>query len=90
LVILWLTVTALVLVIAGAWIAAVIFVYMDASRRSISSLRMWVFGTLVFGPVGLIAYLVDRPKSKRVICHFCKRTILESDAVCPYCGRTLH
>jgi len=69
------------------WIAAVIYVFVDASNRKVEHPFLWAFGTFWTGPVGLIAYLLDRPKAEQRKCSFCGHTILRSDAHCPYCGR---
>ena len=72
---------------AALWMAAVIYVFVDASNRRAAHPFLWAFGTFWTGPVGFIAYLIDRPKAEQRTCSFCGHTILRSDAHCPYCGR---
>ncbi|MHC4481079.1 MAG: zinc ribbon domain-containing protein [Planctomycetota bacterium] len=83
-----LVVATLVLAAVGLWAACVVFVYIDASYRNLPHPLLWAFGTLWFGPLGLLAYLVDRPKAPQVNCPRCGHLILESDVRCPYCDRT--
>ena len=78
---------ALLLVVGGLWLAAAVYVLSDAQKRQLPNAWLWGLGTLVSGPVGLIAYLVDRPPSRRTPCSFCGEMILETDVRCPYCSR---
>lgn len=77
----------LVLLGIGLWLAAVVFVFIDATQRNASSPLLWALGVLCTGPFGLVAYLIDRPKARQVACRFCGHTILQTDVSCPYCGR---
>jgi hypothetical protein len=71
----------------GLWVGAAAYVWSDASARRIPSAPWWALGTLLAGPMALIAYLIDRPKSAVTKCTFCTRPILAADRTCPYCGR---
>ena len=71
------------------WFLMAGYVYRDARKRNMSSPELWAFGTLLLGPVALIAFLVDRPRSKKIDCPYCGSHILDIDAVCPFCDRTL-
>ena len=82
-------IAALVALAIGLWIAAVIYVFVDASKRKAPHPLLWAFGALCTGPVGFIAYLLDRPKGRQRACTFCAHTVLETDVHCPYCGRQL-
>jgi len=75
------------LVLAAIWVLAAVYVLRDARRRNVSHAGLWALGTLLVGPVGLVAYLVDRPRSRRIACAFCGEMILDTDRACPYCGR---
>ncbi len=72
---------------AGLWLAGVAYIYFDARRRNVGHPELWALGALFAGPLAFVAYLVDRPKGVLSKCWFCTRTVLESDAICPYCGR---
>jgi hypothetical protein len=74
-------------VVAGVWIAAVVYVFVDATSRRMRSAIWWAMGVLLLGPFAFIAYLIDRPRAAQTPCPFCKQTILATDAQCPYCGR---
>ncbi|MFO8008434.1 MAG: hypothetical protein R6V05_11945 [Candidatus Brocadiia bacterium] len=79
-------VAALALLALGLWMACPAYVYVDAVRRRVVHPVLWAFGAFWFGPLGLIAYLVDRPPSVRVKCRNCRQSILITDRECPYCG----
>ncbi len=74
-------------IIATAWVVAAVYVFRDASERNMVNPAMWGFGVLMTGPLGLIAYLIDRPDVRRIECGFCGRPILATDRNCPFCGR---
>jgi len=76
-------------VLAGAalWVAAAMYVFVDAQKRNVPHATLWAVGTFLVGPVGLIAYLVDRPRARKAPCGFCGEMILETDERCPFCGR---
>ena len=83
-----LTLTVLLgIIIMAAWIVMVVYVFNDASQRNVGSPALWALGVLVTGPLGLIAWFIDRPNVKRVECDFCGRPILATDYNCPFCGR---
>jgi hypothetical protein len=75
------------LLVGALWLVCVIYIYLDATRRNVSGAAYWAVGALFSGPLALVAYLIDRPAGALTECRFCTRQILESDAVCPYCGR---
>ena len=79
---------ALFLLAAAAWVGAAIFVFVDASNRRMRNAHWWAVGTFISGPLGLVAYLLDRPESARKVCPFCKNEIETKDGVCPFCGRS--
>jgi len=72
---------------SGLWIGAVVYVYVDATRRNVACPALWAVGTFFTGPLALVAYLVDRPRGRLIRCGFCKETIQSVDRRCPYCGR---
>ena len=67
-------------------VAGLVWVVKDAQARG-SSAGAWVVILLVFGPIGLLAYLVARPKGKLVPCPECGRQKPIVDAICPHCGK---
>lgn len=77
------------LFVALPWFLMVGYVYNDAQKRNMPSPELWALGTFALGPIALIAYLIDRPTSKRIDCPYCGSHILDTDAVCPFCNRRL-
>lgn len=67
-------------------IAILIWVIRDAQARG-SSAGAWVIIVLLFGVLGLLAYLVARPKGKLVPCPECGKQKPITDTICPHCGK---
>ena len=67
-------------------IALIVWVINDAQARGASA-GAWIVIVLLFGFLGLLAYLVARPKGKLVPCPECGKKKPIADAICPHCGR---
>ena len=66
-------------------IAILVWVVQDANNRG-SSAGAWLIIVLIFGVLGLLAYLVARPQGKLRECPHCGRKKPIRDQVCPHCG----
>jgi uncharacterized membrane protein len=71
------------------WVGGAIWVLADASQRNARQPVWWAVGVLLCGPIALIAYLIDRPKGRRVTCTFCGQDGLDTDRRCPFCDHEL-
>ena len=78
------------LVGAAVWLLGPLYVLTDASRRAMSRPRLWAVGCLLTGPLGLVAYLFDRPRSGLIQCPTCGHNVEATDIRCVYCGRSIH
>jgi len=67
-------------------IALLVWVIKDAQARGASA-GAWIVIVLLFGILGLLAYLVARPKGKLVPCPECGKQKPITDAICPHCGK---
>ena len=67
-------------------IACLVWVVRDAQARGASA-GAWIIIVLLFGVLGLLAYLVARPRGKLVECPECGRKKPIGDGICPHCGR---
>jgi hypothetical protein len=56
----------------------------DARNRG-ANVILWFLIILIFGPVGLIAWLLTRPKGDLVTCAACGKRKLQ-DQLCPHCA----
>jgi hypothetical protein len=66
-------------------IAILVWVVRDAQSRGASA-GAWLVIVLLFGVLGLLAYLVARPQGKLVPCPECGKRKPIADAICPHCG----
>jgi len=66
-------------------ILILVWVVQDANNRGTSA-GAWLIIVLIFGILGLLAYLVARPQGKLVPCPNCGRSKPIRDQVCPHCG----
>jgi uncharacterized protein YhhL (DUF1145 family) len=67
-------------------IALLVWVVKDAQNRGTSA-GAWLVIVLLFGVLGLLAYLIARPKGKLVSCPECGKQKPITDAICPHCGK---
>ena len=74
------------LVALGICIALAIWVYRDAKSRGMDNAVLLTIVTMITGILGLIIYLLMRPKGNLVPCPSCQKKRLEGSAKCPHCG----
>lgn len=68
------------------WIFLIIYVYKDAKARGMDNAVLLTIVTAITGLLGLIIYLLMRPKGNLVPCPSCQKKRLEGSARCPHCG----
>ncbi len=68
------------------WIALIIYVHRDAKARGMDNAVLLTVVTAFTGILGLIIYLLMRPKGTLVPCPSCQKKRLEGSAKCPHCG----
>jgi hypothetical protein len=74
------------LVCLAIWIALAVWVYKDAKSRGMDNAMLLTIVTAITGVLGLIIYLLMRPKGNLVACPSCQKKRLEGSAKCPHCG----
>jgi hypothetical protein len=74
------------LCILAVWIALAMWVYKDAKSRGMDNAILLTIVTVITGVLGLIIYLLMRPKGNLVACPSCQKKRLEGSAKCPHCG----
>lgn len=74
------------LVMIAIWIALALWVYKDAKSRGMDNAVLLTIVTVITGFLGLIIYLLMRPKGTLVVCPSCQKKRLEGSAKCPHCG----
>ncbi|MEP6822839.1 MAG: hypothetical protein ABI946_10865 [Chthoniobacterales bacterium] len=70
----------------AVWVFLVIWVYRDAKSRGMDNAVLLTIVTAVTGLLGVIIYLLMRPKGNLVPCPSCQKKRLEGSAKCPHCG----
>ncbi len=75
-----------ILVMLGIWIALAIWVYKDAKSRGMDNAVLLTIVTVFTGILGLVLYLLMRPKGNLVACPSCQKKRMEGSAKCPHCG----
>jgi len=68
------------------WIFLIVYVYRDAKARGMDNAVLLTIVTAFTGLLGLIIYLLMRPKGNLVACPSCGKKRLEGLAKCPSCG----
>ena len=74
------------LIVLAVNIAILVWVIKDAQARGTSP-GAWLVVVLLFGVLGLLAYLIARPKGKLVPCPECGKKKPIGDPICPHCGK---
>ncbi len=69
-------------------VAILAWVVSDANKRGTTA-GAWLLIVLIFGILGLIAYLVARPQGKLVACPHCQAQRPITAVVCPHCGEKI-
>jgi uncharacterized membrane protein YhaH (DUF805 family) len=75
-----------ILVLFIIWISIVAWVARDANKRGTSG-ALWGILTFFLGLLGLLVYLIARPKGNLVLCGYCGKEKLEKLAQCPHCKK---
>ena len=77
-------------VLVVLWVAIVIallvWVARDAKARGLDNSVIWMVLVLLTGLLGLIIYLLARPKGNLIACPHCGNKRMEASAKCPHCG----
>ncbi|MFZ3060732.1 MAG: hypothetical protein WA102_13480 [Candidatus Methanoperedens sp.] len=76
-----------ILVLFIIWISIVAWVARDANKRGTSG-TLWGILTFFLGLLGLLIYLIARPKGNLVLCGYCGKEKLEKLTQCPHCKKT--
>ena len=72
------------------WFLFPTWVYLDAKRRDVKNVGVWVILTVVSSVFGLIIYMIARPAAEKALhCAKCGKEINGSKSFCPYCGQDL-
>lgn len=70
------------------WIFLIVFVYRDSKARGMENAILLTIVTAFTGLLGLIIYLLMRPKGNLVACPHCQKKRMEGSARCPHCGQS--
>ena len=68
------------------WVFLVVWVYKDSKSRGMDNAVLLTIITAITGLLGLLIYLLMRPKGNLVPCPSCQKKRLEGSAKCPHCG----
>ena len=79
---------ALVVGVIALHIALLVWVARDSKARNMGSGAGWMVLVLFTGLLGLIIYILSRPKGNLTACPSCGNKRLEGSAKCPHCGNT--
>jgi hypothetical protein len=72
--------------ILAVTIAMVVWVGKDAKARGMENSIVWMLLTFFASFLGLIIYILSRPKGDKVVCSNCANPRLQSLTKCPHCG----
>jgi Phospholipase_D-nuclease N-terminal len=67
-------------------IALLVWVARDAKSRGMDNSVLWMVLVMFLSLLGLIIYILSRPKGNLIPCQSCNNKRLEASALCPYCG----
>ncbi|CAN5217323.1 hypothetical protein BH20VER2_BH20VER2_10570 [soil metagenome] len=76
----------ILLVSLAIWIFLVVYVYRDSKARGMDNAVLLTVVTAITGVLGLIIYLLMRPKGNLAPCPSCSKKRLEGSVKCPHCG----
>jgi hypothetical protein len=78
------------IIFAAVWIGLVIallvWVAKDAKARGLDNSILWMVLVMFTSLLGLVIYLLSRPKGNLIACPRCGNKRLEASAKCPHCG----
>jgi hypothetical protein len=79
--------SCLIIIVALAiQIAIAVWVYRDAKSRGMDNAVLLTVVAVFTGLLGLVLYLLMRPKGNTVACPSCGKKRLEGSTKCPHCG----
>jgi hypothetical protein len=79
-----------VLPLVFLWFLLPAWVYLDAKRRDVKNVGVWVILTVVCSIFGFIIYLIARPAAEKVFhCAKCGKELNGTKTFCPYCGQDM-
>ena len=70
----------------GLVIALLVWVAKDAKARGLDNSILWMVLVMFTSLLGLVIYLLSRPKGNLIACPRCGNKRLEASAKCPHCG----
>ncbi len=76
-----------ILILFIVWIYVVVWVARDANKRGTSG-TLWGILAFFLGLIGVLIYLIARPKGTIVLCEHCGKEKLETLTQCPHCKKT--
>ena len=80
------TLIVIPLAILALNIALLVWVARDAKARGMDNAVLWMILVAFTSVVGLIIYILSRPKGDLVPCASCGNKRLQASARCPHCG----
>lgn len=78
-------ITLIPIVILAIQIALLVWVARDAKSRG-AEVALWLIFVFFFPVIGIIVYVLARPKGDLVQCASCRNKRLQGSAKCPHCG----
>ena len=75
------------LILLAINVLILIWVYRDAKSRGVDNPVLWLVLVLFTGLIGLVVYLIVRPKGEKVVCPHCGKKRMVGLGVCPNCGQ---
>jgi hypothetical protein len=67
-------------------VALLVWVARDAKARGLDDTLLWGILVMFTGLIGLLIYMVGRPRGNLIQCPSCQGKRLEASAKCPQCG----
>ena len=77
---------AFLVIILAINVAILLWVKNDATARGMDNPMLWMIIVLFTGLIGLVIYIVVRPKGEVVVCASCGKKRMQGLPKCPSCG----
>jgi putative membrane protein insertion efficiency factor len=77
---------ATILIGVGIQVFMMVFTYKDAKARGDQNAVIWLILIFFLHWIGLVVYLIARPKGDLAPCANCKNKMMTTLAKCPHCG----